>query len=156
MIIKKTLLTFIFTSLISSGLFAAPTEVKWKTFSQYNLKTKTVGKDLKKVLNKNISIIGFMIPLDYSKKTIKEFLLVPYYPSCAHVPPPPPNQILKVQMSGKSGIKPSYFPVKVTGVTKLVKANKKKGTPIGESEGQMMYMPEGVFSMKASKIKEMK
>ena len=156
MTIKKILATLLISSLFSTGLFAAPTEVKWKTFAQYNLKTKKAGKDLKKILNKKIAIVGFMIPLDYSKKTIKEFLLVPYYPSCSHVPPPPANQILKVKMSGKSGIKPSYFPVKVTGTTTIVKPKSKKGTPMGESHGQMMFMPEGVFSMKASKIKEMR
>jgi uncharacterized protein len=43
-----------------------------------------------------IRIAGFMVPLDEAKGEVSEFLLVPYFGACIHVPPPPANQIIDV------------------------------------------------------------
>lgn len=43
-----------------------------------------------------IRIPGFMVPLEFGQKEVKEFLLVPYFGACIHVPPPPANQIIHV------------------------------------------------------------
>lgn len=43
---------------------------------------------------KKISIAGFMVPLDEKNGAVSEFLLVPFYGACIHVPPPPANQII--------------------------------------------------------------
>lgn len=43
-----------------------------------------------------IKIPGFIVPLDARKDQLKEFLLVPYYGACIHVPPPPSNQVIHV------------------------------------------------------------
>jgi len=43
-----------------------------------------------------IRIAGFMVPLEWKKTEIREFLLVPYFGACIHVPPPPANQIIHV------------------------------------------------------------
>lgn len=48
------------------------------------------------IVGKPIRIPGFMVPLEYGKKEVKEFLLVPYFGACIHVPPPPANQIIHV------------------------------------------------------------
>jgi hypothetical protein len=48
------------------------------------------------IAGKAIRIAGFMVPLEYGKKELKEFLLVPYFGACIHVPPPPANQIIHV------------------------------------------------------------
>ena len=48
------------------------------------------------IAGKPIRIPGFMVPLEYGKKDVKEFLLVPYFGACIHVPPPPANQIIHV------------------------------------------------------------
>lgn len=48
------------------------------------------------IAGKPIRIAGFMVPLEYGKKEVKEFLLVPYFGACIHVPPPPANQIIQV------------------------------------------------------------
>tara|TARA_B110000208_G_scaffold191153_1_gene257112 strand:+ start:25770 stop:26411 length:642 start_codon:yes stop_codon:yes gene_type:complete len=39
-----------------------------------------------------VRMSGFVVPLDISKVKVKEFLLVPYFGACIHVPPPPSNQ----------------------------------------------------------------
>jgi hypothetical protein len=43
-----------------------------------------------------IRIAGFMIPLERKGEQVTEFLLVPYFGACIHVPPPPANQIIHV------------------------------------------------------------
>lgn len=40
---------------------------------------------------------GFVVPLDGDGEATTEFLLVPEYGYCIHVPPPPPNQLLLVR-----------------------------------------------------------
>lgn len=45
---------------------------------------------------KAIRIAGFMVPLEWGQREVKEFLLVPYFGACIHVPPPPANQIIHV------------------------------------------------------------
>jgi len=45
---------------------------------------------------RQIRIPGFMVPLEWGKHEVKEFLLVPYFGGCIHVPPPPANQIIHV------------------------------------------------------------
>jgi len=41
-----------------------------------------------------VKIAGFAVPLDINKLKVKEFLLVPYFGACIHVPPPPSNQVV--------------------------------------------------------------
>jgi hypothetical protein len=68
---------------------------------------------------KKIKIPGFISPLevDDAKGMVKEFLLVPYFGACIHVPPPPVNQTLLVKpLEGKSiGMERMYEPVWVYG-----------------------------------------
>ncbi|MDR1936219.1 MAG: DUF3299 domain-containing protein [Candidatus Accumulibacter sp.] len=46
-----------------------------------------------------IRIFGFVVPLEWDNESaISEFLLVPYFGACIHVPPPPPNQIIHVRL----------------------------------------------------------
>jgi hypothetical protein len=45
---------------------------------------------------KRIRIAGFVVPLEHKGDWITEFLLVPYFGACIHVPPPPANQIIYV------------------------------------------------------------
>ena len=44
-----------------------------------------------------VKLPGFVVPLDFEDQEIKEFLLVPYFGACIHVPPPPANQIVYVK-----------------------------------------------------------
>ncbi len=46
---------------------------------------------------RRIRIPGFVVPLDWANKEVREFLLVPYFGACIHVPPPPSNQVIHVQ-----------------------------------------------------------
>ncbi len=46
-----------------------------------------------------IRIAGFMVPLERMGEDVTEFLLVPYFGACIHVPPPPANQIIHVVLA---------------------------------------------------------
>ncbi|KAF1053228.1 MAG: hypothetical protein GAK43_01515 [Stenotrophomonas maltophilia] len=51
-----------------------------------------------------VKLPGYVVPLDVSADgEVSEFLLVPYYGACIHVPPPPSNQIVYVR--GAKGVK---------------------------------------------------
>lgn len=39
-------------------------------------------------------IAGFALPLERNGDKVTEFLIVPYFGACIHVPPPPANQII--------------------------------------------------------------
>jgi zinc transporter ZupT len=48
----------------------------------------------------HVKIHGFVVPLERDRdEALTEFLLVPYFGACIHVPPPPQNQIIDVTPS---------------------------------------------------------
>ncbi|MDB5777240.1 MAG: hypothetical protein JWP38_3373 [Herbaspirillum sp.] len=49
-----------------------------------------------KIDNVAVRIPGFVVSLEREGDALNEFLLVPYYGGCIHVPPPPLNQIIHV------------------------------------------------------------
>lgn len=51
---------------------------------------------------KRVRLPGFVVPLEADAQTMAEFLLVPYYGACIHVPPPPANQTVHV-VTAKGG-----------------------------------------------------
>jgi len=65
---------------------------------------------------KSVSLPGFVVPLEGDSEVITEFLLVPYFGACIHVPPPPPNQIVHVTIKGGVPIDSLYDAIVVTGI----------------------------------------
>lgn len=45
-----------------------------------------------------VKIPGFIVPLEGDAEKVTEFLLVPYFGACIHVPPPPSNQLVHVKI----------------------------------------------------------
>jgi len=62
-----------------------------------------------------VSIGGYVVPLDFDATTVKEFLLVPFVGACIHVPPPPANQIIYVKTDKGFEVGGAFDPVTVTG-----------------------------------------
>ena len=64
-----------------------------------------------------VKIPGFIAPLEYSEEMITEFLLVPYFGACIHVPAPPPSQTVLVKTADGHGISiaDSYNPIWIVG-----------------------------------------
>ena len=65
---------------------------------------------------RTVRLPGFVVPLDFDGTGTSEFLLVPYFGACIHVPPPPPNQIVYVTSHPGYPLKDLFDAVWVTGV----------------------------------------
>ena len=51
--------------------------------------------------NKTVKLVGFLVTLEGDGKAVSEFLLVPFFGACLHVPPPPSNQVVLVRTGNK-------------------------------------------------------
>ncbi len=80
-------------------------KVTWSMLRKFNYRTGEINDDLKALDKKVVRVPGFIVPLEDSATEATEFLLVPYQGACIHVPPPPPNQIVHVQMAKGKKIK---------------------------------------------------
>jgi hypothetical protein len=49
--------------------------------------------------SQKIQLAGFVAPLTFDGEKITEFLLVPYFGACIHVPPPPLNQVVVITLA---------------------------------------------------------
>jgi hypothetical protein len=84
-----------------------------------------------------VRMSGFVVPLDISKVKVKEFLLVPYFGACIHVPPPPSNQAvhaINAQVSNKQQnehLKSAALiqgPITIIGILEAVTSNTSMGS----------------------------
>jgi len=75
-----------------------------------------------------IKIPGFVVPLDFDSDKVRKFLLVPYYGACIHTPPPPPNQIVYVELEEGIEIENTYEPVYVNGMMAVETQESEYGT----------------------------
>ena len=67
-----------------------------------------------------IRLPGYIVPLEVSEDgRTTDFLLVPYFGACIHVPPPPSNQI--VHVTSKEGVKLDelYQPYRIVGAMQV-------------------------------------
>ncbi|MCB0394340.1 MAG: DUF3299 domain-containing protein [Bdellovibrionales bacterium] len=73
-------------------------ELKWELMYTLNYETGEVPSTLKKYDGKRVKIAGFIVPLSDNISKLENFLLVPNPQACVHVPPPPPNLIVNVEL----------------------------------------------------------
>lgn len=67
-----------------------------------------------------VKLPGFVVPLEMDATKIDQFLLVPYYGACIHVPPPPANQtVYVVTDEGKAFEGQLFDTVWVTGTMRV-------------------------------------
>ncbi|KAA3653943.1 MAG: DUF3299 domain-containing protein [Proteobacteria bacterium] len=69
-----------------------------------------------------IRMAGFLVRLEGDEKHIREFLLVPYFGACIHVPPPPANQVVHVIPEQPVPVGPDMGAVWVSGTLSLAAA----------------------------------
>lgn len=113
---------------VSTPKASAQTEVEWALLAELIVppfeeakkgKKPITTKKLAAVLGQKVVMKGFMMPLDFTSKDVSEFLLMPYVPNCMHVPPPPSNNLVVVNLGEKEKIKATFYPVEVEGVLNL-------------------------------------
>lgn len=69
------------------------------------------------IVNKNVRIPAFLVPLDYHEsEDVTSFFLVPYFGACLHSPPPPPNQTIYALMDGKTKFDAPWIAQYVSGI----------------------------------------
>ena len=71
-----------------------------------------------KLDGQKIKIPGYVTVLEQKKGLVKEFLLVPYFGACIHVPPPPLNNtlLIKLKKNQRLHLDDVYSPVWVKGI----------------------------------------
>jgi len=63
-----------------------------------------------------VKLPGYIVPLEVSEEgRTTEFLLVPYYGACIHVPPPPSNQIVHIVSEMGVRVEDLYQPYWIEG-----------------------------------------
>ncbi|ANS86615.1 DUF3299 domain-containing protein [Vibrio scophthalmi] len=82
------------------------------------MQQSTVGSVRQELNGSQVKIPGFVVPLEGDEEKITEFLLVPYFGACIHVPPPPPNQIIYVKFPQGAPIQQLWDVIYVIGTLK--------------------------------------
>ena len=110
--------------------------VNWRLLGTLNYRTGIIPPAITQLTGRPVRIPGFIVPLEDLQDKAKEFLLVPYYGACVHTPPPPPNQIVMVEMGGKKAIKLNLFDaVWMSGRLKIASVESPYGTVGYQLEG---------------------
>jgi len=72
----------------------------WRTLAGLDVRTGAPTDLLRQLDGRIVRLPGYIVPLDDFAEAVTEFLLVPYFGACIHTPPPPPNQMVHVRVSG--------------------------------------------------------
>ena len=95
---------------------------------------------------KRIKMPGYIVPLDYDGTGVTAFILVPYVGACIHVPPPPANQTVYVELSEPFIVQDLYAPVWITGTLKVERSSRALSFVDGQSD-----IPTG-YALKATSV----
>ena len=124
------------TATASKALVEEAVNIDWRVLAGLDYTNGKSTDTLKKLEGKLVRIPGFVVPLDDFQDEGAEFLLVPYYGACVHTPPPPPNQIVMVEMTGKKAVKLNLFDaVWMSGRLKIASVESPYGTVGYQLEG---------------------
>ncbi|WP_169307696.1 DUF3299 domain-containing protein [Gemmatimonas aurantiaca] len=102
-----------------SGAADEVVTIDWRLLRTLDLRTGVPGDSLRRLVGRRVRLPGFIVPLEDFQDRAKEFLLVPYFGACVHMPPPPPNQLVYVKMRGTVNLT-WWAPVWVEGVLRVI------------------------------------
>ena len=77
---------------------------------------------------REVRLPGYVVPLGLSEGRVVEFLLVPYFGACIHVPPPPSNQIVHVISSEGIELDALYQPFWISGPMRVQRVESELAT----------------------------
>ena len=98
---------------------------------------------VKSLDGQQIRLPGYIVPLEVSEEgRATEFLLVPYFGACIHVPPPPSNQI--VHVTSKVGVKLDelYQPYWIEGTMRVEASTSELADAGYKMEADKIYVYE--------------
>ena len=154
---RKILLVFLFFSLLtnSSLVFSSNLEtnlVTWSDLRKLNYKTGEMPESIRKLMGKPVKIPGFAVPLegDDGFEYVKEFLLVPTFGACIHVPPPPPNQVIHVILDKSVHFEKLLYAVWINGIIEIGE-NFLEGS---SDFGKQTYDTETTYLLRGQKVEE--
>ncbi len=98
----------------------APT-VDWGVLATLNLRTGEPSDSLRQLDGRRVRLAGFVVPLEDFQERAAEFLLVPYFGACVHMPPPPANQMVYARV--RTGVVPLqlFAPVWLDGTLRITR-----------------------------------
>jgi len=109
--------------------------IGWQSLAALDYRKGVIPHSVLQLHGQRIRIAGFVVPLDDWQDQAKEFLLVPYFGACIHMPPPPPNQMVFVRFKGKTPLS-MFDPVWIEGRLEVKKVESPYGavsyTLVGE------------------------
>ena len=109
---------------ITTAAYAVPKEIDWDDLIPWTaVFSPGEVKFNKSLVDKEIKIPGYVLPLDTFGRGVNSFLLVPYIGACIHVPPPAPNQLVYVEAENPWEGLAWWEPVYVTGKMKIETQN---------------------------------
>ena len=150
--ISFVLFTFlVLPSLVSSSNLETKL-VTWSDLRKLNYKTGEMPESIRKLMGKPIKIPGFAVPLegDDGFEYVKEFLLVPTFGACIHVPPPPPNQVIYVILDKPVYFEKLMYAVWVSGIVEIGEYSLE-----GSSDfGPQTYDTETSYLLRGQKVEE--
>lgn len=121
---RKLKLLILLVTLLSTAAHSAPKEIDWNDLIPWTaVFSPGEVKFNKSLVDKEVKIPGYVLPLDMFGRDINSFLLVPYIGACIHVPPPAPNQIVYVEAEVPWQGLAWWEPVYVTGKIKIENQN---------------------------------
>lgn len=154
---KKLALVFGFIFLLinlstSYGFNLETKLVTWSDLRKLNYKTGEMPESLRQLVGKSIKIPGFAVPLegDDGFDFIKEFLLVPVYGMCIHVPPPPPNQVIHIILEEPEHFEKFLYAVWITGILEIGEYF----IPGSNEFGQKRYDAETSYLIRGLEVEE--
>ena len=126
--------------------------VTWSDLRKLNYKTGEMPESIRQLIGKSIKIPGFAVPLegDDGFEFVKEFLLVPTFGACIHVPPPPPNQVIYVILDKPVYFEKLMYAVWVSGIVEIGEYSLE-----GSSDfGPQTYDTETSYLLRGQKVEE--
>lgn len=108
--------------------------------AEYDANSDAINGELD---GEKVNLAGFVAPLSYQDDIVTEFLLVPYFGACIHVPAPPPNQTVLVTVDEASGLSldDTWGPVWVAGTLVIDQA----ATDLATASYTMTDATSGVY-----------
>ena len=98
-----------------------------------------------------VAISGYIIPGPKATDGSGFGYLVPQVGMCSHLPPPPPNQLVRVRLRADQQVESLYLPVRVSGLLRVEPSDETIFILDGESrmlsgwtlDAETVELPEG-------------